>query len=261
LDKFYEGIPYQVNLLAVNAGIIYPKCMKPPVTTTTAELVALLRERILAGEFAPGSRMHQVQLSESFGISRTPLREALAQLANLGLLVYEPNRGYAVRGFSVGEIDAAFAVRARLEGQACGLCARHGLGRDVIARLEDCVRRGDRVLGKGLLDPDDLAPYRQMNVEFHETILQESRNPFLLDFVRQCHNVPLASDRVFDWRDHRVILRSHDDHHRILRAIAERDAERADALMREHVQFAGQVLIRMLRETSVVLTAEPAPVA
>ncbi|MCU0818984.1 MAG: GntR family transcriptional regulator [Beijerinckiaceae bacterium] len=218
-------------------------------TTTAADIAAHLRERILAGEFAPGARMHQVQLSEMLGISRTPIREALGQLANQGLLVYEPNRGYAVRTFSLAEIEAAFEVRARLEALACGLCARHGLEPAVLARLRACLALGDRILAKGQLEPEDLAPYRAMNVEFHETLLTRSGNAFLGDFVRQCHNVPLASDRVFVWEDHGVIARSHDDHHRILHAIEMRDAERAEALMREHVRFAGFVLMRMLSGT------------
>jgi GntR family transcriptional regulator of vanillate catabolism len=219
--------------------------------TTAAEIVQLLRERILAGDFAPGARMHQVHLSEMLGISRTPIREALGQLANQGLLVYEPNRGYSVRSFSIAEINAAFEVRARLEALACGLCARKGLDRAVLARLAACLSKGDAILAKRVLDPEDLAPYRAMNVEFHETILRESGNPFLDDFVRQCHNVPLASDRVFVWEDFAVIHRSHDDHHRILHAIRMRDAERAEALMREHVTFAGLVLVRMLGEAAV----------
>ncbi|MCA0422163.1 MAG: FCD domain-containing protein [Proteobacteria bacterium] len=104
------------------------------------------------------------------------------------------------------------------------------------------------MLAKEQLDPADLAPYRMMNVEFHETIIAHSGNPFVGEFVRQCHNVPLASDRVFVWKDFRVIARSHDDHHRILHALEARDSERAEALMREHICFAGIVLMRMLLE-------------
>ena len=221
--------------------------MEMKTTTTAAEVASNLRERILAGEFAPGSRMHQVQLSQMLGISRTPIREALGQLAHQGLLTHEPNRGYAVRAFSVAEIRAVFEVRARLEALASGLCARVGLAPAVISRLRSCLDRGDAILAKAVLDPADLAPYRAMNVEFHETILNTSGNPFIGDFVRQCHNVPLASDRVFVWEDHGIIARSHDDHHRILHAIETRDSERAEALMREHVQFAGLVLLRMLK--------------
>ncbi len=216
------------------------------MTTSAAEIVTVLRERIMTGEFEPGARMHQIQLSEMLGVSRTPLREALGQLASQGLLVYEPNRGYSVRGFSAVEISAAFEVRARLEALACGLSARRGMPVEAIATLRDCVRQGDQILSKGILDPLDLAPYRQMNVTFHDTIIQTSANPFLGNFIRQCYSVPLASDRVFVWEDFDVIARSHDDHRRIAAALAARDAERAEYLMREHILYAGSILLDKL---------------
>lgn len=216
------------------------------MSTSTSEVAALLRERILAGDVPPGTRLQQIPLSEELGVSRTPLREALALLATQGLLIYEPNRGYAVRAFSVAEITSAFEVRARLESLACNICATKGLDRAALDVLQRCVVRGDKILAKGLLDPADLAPYRQMNVEFHELIINSSGNPLIADFVARCHDIPLASDRVFVWEDFSVIARSHDDHHRIAEAIASRDAERADYLMREHIRFAGQILVRRI---------------
>jgi GntR family transcriptional regulator of vanillate catabolism len=214
--------------------------------TSASNVTELLRERILSGDVPSGSRLQQIPLSEALGVSRTPLREALAQLAKEGLLIYEPNRGYAVRAFSTAEIGAAFAVRARLEAQACGIVATRGAPPEVIDRLRKCVAEGDRILSKGILDPDDLVPYRRMNVDFHETIIQTCENPFVSSFVRQCHNVPMASDRVFIWEDHQIIARSHDDHHRILDAIAKREPQRAESLMSEHIHFAWLVLRRKL---------------
>src|ERR1700712_1479100 len=98
------------------------------VITDAVQATAMLRERIMSGEFAPGLRLQQIPLSEALGLSRTPLREALASLAREGLLDYEPNRGYAVRTFGWSDIEQAYAVRARLEAFACHLCARQGLG-------------------------------------------------------------------------------------------------------------------------------------
>lgn len=216
------------------------------MTTSATEVAVLLRERILSGEIPPGTRLQQIPLSEELGVSRTPLREALALLAIQGLLIYEPNRGYAVRTFSLTEITSAFDVRARLEALACGICSAKGLHKAVLGTLQDCVGRGDAILAKGILDPADLAPYRQMNVEFHETIIREAGNPLIAEFVKRCHDIPLASDRVFVWENFKVIARSHDDHHRILEAITGRDVERADYLMREHIRFAGQVLVRRI---------------
>jgi len=216
------------------------------VATSSTEIGDLLRERILSGEIPPGERLQQIPLSESLGVSRTPLREALATLMNEGLLIYEPNRGYTVRAFSLRDVLAAFDVRARLEALACGLAARRGMSPGALRVLDACVETGDRILSKGFLDPDDLGPYRQMNVEFHDTVIQAADNRYVTDFVRQCHNVPLASDRIFVWEDYEVIKRSHDDHRRIAEALSERDGERAEYLMREHVYFAGLVLQRSL---------------
>lgn len=216
------------------------------MANSSTEIGDLLRERILSGEIPPGERLQQIPLAESLGVSRTPLREALATLMNEGLLIYEPNRGYTVRAFSLSDVLAAFDVRARLEALACGLAARRGMSSEALRVLDECVETGDRILSKGFLDPDDLGPYRQMNVEFHDTVIQAADNRYVTDFVRQCHNVPLASDRIFVWEDYEIIKRSHDDHRRIAEALSERDGERAEYLMREHVYFAGLVLQRSL---------------
>ena len=67
-------------------------------------------------------------------------------------------------------------------------------------------------------------------------------NPWLSRFAEQAHGIPYASDRIVLWDDHALILRSHGDHHRIVQAVVERDALRAEQLMREHVYYAGIIL-------------------
>ena len=208
----------------------------------------MLRERLLTGELEPGTRLQQIPLSEEMGISRTPLREALVTLAREGLLSYEPNRGYTVRVFEWADIAQAYDVRAQLEAFACHLCARQGISRDAMDFLAARVAEADAILATDKLLPDSLPPYRAMNVAFHEAILAAAGNRWVSDFVRQTQNVPLASDRVFVWDDYEVIKRSHDDHHRILRAIGDRDASRASALMREHIVNAGEVLRKSVRD-------------
>jgi GntR family transcriptional regulator of vanillate catabolism len=210
--------------------------------TSTQSTADILRERILEGTFLPGAVLRQDALSQEFGVSRTPLRTALAELARDGLVTYEANRGYTVRSFDVSDIRAAFEVRANLEGLGCRLAATR-ITPSQLDRLHHCVVEGDAILAKGHLDPADLAPYRRLNVEFHETIIAASANLWIVDFVNRAHNVPLASDRVFHWEDHRIILRSHNDHHRILAALRAKDSKRAEALMWEHVTAAGDVLI------------------
>ena len=211
------------------------------VTSADAAATAI-REMILEGRFAPGERLHQDQLAEILGVSRTPLRTALARLAQDGLIDYEPNRGYRIRRFLVTDIRQAFTVRANLEGLACRLAAEAGLSQGQLARMEALVHEGHAILSAGRLDPDQLPAYRRMNVEFHETIIGAAGNRWIGRFVHQSHNVPLVSDRVILWDDFEVIHRSHDDHRRILKALGDRDGTRAQNLMSEHVIFAGQLL-------------------
>jgi GntR family transcriptional regulator of vanillate catabolism len=158
------------------------------------------------------------------------------------LLEYAPKRGYRVRDFGLKEILDAYKVRAALEGLACVEAARIGLDERQVAILTDALATGDRILSKGVLDPADLEEYRLMNHTFHETIVGVSTNRWIAEFVHAAHNVPMASDRLILWDDFGIIHRSHDDHHRILEALLDRDAGRAEGLMREHVFYAGEIL-------------------
>ncbi|MCR4268724.1 GntR family transcriptional regulator [Nitratireductor sp. ZSWI3] len=214
----------------------------PPDVTSADAAATSIREMILEGHFMPGDRLHQDHLAETLGVSRTPLRTALARLAQDGLIDYEPNRGYRIRRFLVSDIREAFTVRANLEGLACRLAAEAGMSTGDLDRLQALVAEGDAILFKGALPIDQLPAYRRMNVEFHETIIAAAGNRWIGRFVHQSHNVPLVSDRVILWDDFGVIHRSHDDHRRIAGALADRDGVRAQNLMNEHVTYAGQLL-------------------
>lgn len=215
--------------------------------TSTEEVTDVLREHIMSGHIRPGQKLQQIPLSEALGVSRTPLRTALANLANEGLLQYESNRGYTVREFSLEDVSAAYVARSVLEGQAAAITARTGLPAQRIEMLESWLETGDRLLAKVSLDPRDIDPYRDMNVRFHDALLDAAANRWISDFVRQTQNIPFASNRLIIWLDHDIMVRSHDDHHRVLRAIAARDATRAEAIMREHVQFAGEYLCECVK--------------
>ena len=214
--------------------------------TVAESATAMLREMILSGELPPGARVHQDHLSELLGLSRTPLRTAMATLARDGLLDYETNRGYRVKQFSVENVRSVFEIRSVLEAQGCRAAARNGVSREVLDRMDALVRQGDELLSIGRLDPARLPPYRKMNVDFHNCILEAARNPFLKDLVDRTHNVPMVSDRVILWDDYEVIYRSHDDHHRIARALRRGEGERAALVMYEHVAYAGELLIARL---------------
>lgn len=211
------------------------------IQTSTEVATSKLREAILSGALLPGDRLHQDRLAEMLGISRTPLRAALTTLSQTGLVSYASNRGFYVREFSLADVAGAFAVRAELEAMACRLAAETMTEGD-IAHLFQLVAEGDRLLAPGTLLPEHLAAYRQMNVAFHTAIMEHTGNPWIATLVGNLQNVPIASDRIIIWRDFDVIRRSHDDHHRIAKALSNKQCERAAALMREHITFAHEHL-------------------
>lgn len=212
--------------------------------TLAQDVTETLRNWILQGDMQPGERLEEIPLAEKLGVSRTPVRAALATLANEGLVDHQPKRGYLVQGFDMEAIAAAYEVRAVLEGLACRNAATRGLTDHQAQRLRDALAEGDRILAGGELRPEDHAPYQQMNVTIHDTLLQASGNPWVNRFAEQAQNIPFASDRIILWDDHAIILRSHGDHHRIIEAVIARDSVRAEQLMREHVYYAGLILRR-----------------
>jgi len=218
-----------------------------------------LRDQILSGDIPPGTHLEEEPLAEQLRVSRTPIRAALAHLAQQGMLDYVPKRGYLVRSFGLRDVAAAYEVRATLEGMACRLVAEIGLSEASTAILTRCIETGDALLAKSRLDPADFSVYRQMNVEFHETILLAADNPLLRNFVEQTYNMPLTSDRVMFWTDYKVIVRTHDDHLRILDALIDRNVWRVEALMREHIYFSGRYVQKQYAQGDEALGLPYAP--
>lgn len=207
-----------------------------------------LRNAILEGELAPGTRLEEMPLAERLEVSRTPVRAALATLMAEGLLTYKPKRGFEVRQFSIDEIIDVYRVRAMLESHAAAECARRGLDEEALAGLDAALATGDRILAKRRLDPADLPAYRAMNAAIHGAILEGSGSPMTAAMVDHARRIPLASDRIVLWHDYWLIQRSHDDHHRLVDAIRKRQPDRAATLMKEHIYFMSEVIREYLGE-------------
>ena len=211
--------------------------------TLSSQVTDKLRDWILHGKFKPGERVEEIPVAELMGVSRTPVRAALATLANEGLIDHLPKRGYLVRTFALDVIMAAYEVRSVLEGLACRSAAQRGLSEPQVRQLREDLALGDHILAKGRLAAEDHEPYQQLNVRLHNTLMAASTNPWVGRFVDQANHIPYASDRIVLWDvGHELILRSHGDHHRIVEAVIQRDSGRAESLMREHVYYAGVIL-------------------
>lgn len=232
-----------------------------PSRTRSLSVADRIRSAILSGDFAPGEKLREVHLSETLGVSRTPIRSALQALAAEGLLDYAPNRGYAVRSFQTAEIVDAYEIRAMMEALAARFAAERGLGDTERATIETALAEGDGLLAKGSLVDEDRVTYGAINFAFHDAIHAAARCRMLGEMIRLCQSVAPSSHRnvvAFEFDD---VRRRHDDHHRIYDAILARDSYRAEILMREHVASVRSSLVRsMLKRSALVAQpVSPAP--
>ena len=145
--------------------------------TQITEALLHLRQAILDGEFRPGDRMSELPLVQRIGVSRTPLRLALAELETEGLLRRLPGGGYVVQQFTQGDVRDAIELRGVLEGTAARFAAERG----VPARELNALRTTNAAIRK-LVDLSGSAPLKQylhLNETFHARLLSIARSPLL----------------------------------------------------------------------------------
>jgi DNA-binding GntR family transcriptional regulator len=166
-----------------------------PESATKADEIALVLENaILSGELAPGHVLRQEQLSEQFGVSRTPIREALRQLSALGLVSFAGKRGVQVRPLARSELFETFMVRAALEGFAAEL-ARKRLGRKELRQLERAEKRFARLtheLRRATSDSEVqalAADWVRANEEFHDVYIDAAGVNKLAEAARSARRV------------------------------------------------------------------------
>lgn len=217
-------------------------------STTEDNLLLEIKEAILTGVLKPGEKINQDKVAEMFNVSRTPLRTVLTTLVNSGLVSYQSNKGFKVREFSIEEIKNAVIVRSELEGLACKLATKN-ISSKQIANLEHLLFIGDSIL-KDESFHEKKDDYRKMNIEFHTCLMNYAGNPILKETLDKIYSVPLISDRIILFNDRDILVRSHDDHHRIVRAIKNDDGTRAQNIMREHVLFAIEYMISHINESN-----------
>lgn len=221
-----------------------------PHPTRAAWVVEHLRQALLDGLFAPGTRLNEVHLSRDLNVSRTPVRAALQMLAGEGLLTHLPNRGFTVRAVSLSDIVEAYEMRALAEGLAARLAAEQGLTPATRSALERALEQGDRALEAGSTREEGRAAYARANETFHRAILEAGGSRLVEDVVRLCQRIPQASAHnvvAFDLADVRA---RHQSHHAIFAALVEGDALAAERLMRAHVTSVELSMIRVMSRRS-----------
>lgn len=207
-----------------------------------------LRDAILSGALAGGQPLRQEEIAERFGVSRSPVREALRQLEGEGLVSFFPHRGAVVSELSYQEVVEITEIRLLLEPAAL----RHALpalGDDDLSRAGEVLRAIDT-------EKDLANRWSELNWRFHATLFAPARRPRLLDLIKAQHT---AFDRYI--RVH-LALSDYDepqrDHYELLDLCRRKEAEAAERLLARHIRDTSKLLSAHMKRTPEETEGEPA---
>jgi DNA-binding GntR family transcriptional regulator len=198
------------------------------IASVVDQVYFAIRERITNGSLARGARVHQEDLAEELGVSRTPVREALRRLAAEGLVEMRTNRGARVADVRRGDMRAAYEARLVVEPGAARLAARRRLD-EPQARMRNAVAAQRRAI-------PNVSRSFDANREFHIALVAAAGNEFLLRFVERLW-VARIGEVIYERQSEtpeRMQLDA-DEHEQILLAIEDGNARRAEALTRRHL--------------------------
>ncbi len=228
-------------------------------TKLIAEIAEKIRGKILSGGFPPGERLKQERLAEEFGVSRTPIREALSRLEAQGLVSQQQRRSAVVCAPSARDISEIYRIRAELEGLAAGLAAKWipdaGLARlrasheRFLAKVRDTAapargRGGGRTARRTAL--------LKLDAEFHSAIVAASNNRNLERLLQDLRSGAVgaavsAAAAAMDSSRLEVQARQHQC---VLEALERRDGDAARAAVSEHILDAGEYILAWVENQS-----------
>ncbi len=223
------------------------------VTSLADEIAFRIQAAILDGQYPPGTHLQQDELCARFGVSRTPVREALRKLQATNLVDLVPNRGATVRIPTRKELAEVYALRAELEGYGCQLAAPNA-GPDFLEELDQAqadMERATAELEHGVLEPKGEAAFNARvtlaNVRFHAAIHRLADNGRL---GRTIEELQTYFPKDYVWRALRDSPEGHvlsvDEHEEIRDALAAHDGAGARRAMTAHIEHAGRLLIDYL---------------
>lgn len=198
-----------------------------------------LLDDIRQGSLAPGTRLREQDLARRFGVSRTPIREAIRQLEADGLVIHVPRVGAAVRSLEHAEVMELYEMRAVLEGTAARLAARGAADLELaeLASLNEEMRAAG----------DDAARHYRLNQQFHRALMDAARNRFLSASMAALGRTMLILGPSTLGTPARAV-EAVAEHADILEALRQRNADAAERHMRAHIEAAHRERLRQLRD-------------
>lgn len=207
----------------------------PEPRQTSLDAYSLILAAIDDGVYKPGDRLVESELAERFGVSRTPIREALQRLETQSLLTRD-GRSMIVASLDHSQLSELYVVRAELEGLAARLAAKHATVEEVRV-LSDMVEEDHALIG----DPKALS---RANKRFHKQIHLASHNRFLirqLDLVHRSMALLATTSLEAEGRGEAALA----EHATIVNAIAAGNGDEAEAALREHISLAFETRLKL----------------
>ena len=221
-----------------------------------------LRELVFAGELAPDERVPEIGLAERLGVSRTPLRLALATLAHEGLLRSLPGGGFVVCSFSLDDVADAIELRGVLEGTAARFAAERVESESELADLVAVTEQLDSVVGKRA---PVLERFVELNDEYHRALVGLAKSDAVGRAIANVVALPFASpgallaSQAALAREQEVLVVAQHQHRAMLEAVRAGHGARAEEIAREHARLAMLNLELVLRSENALERLPGAP--
>jgi DNA-binding GntR family transcriptional regulator len=199
----------------------------------SASLREEIEELIAIGQLPPGHHLDETELATRFGVSRTPIREALIQLASMGIIVIRPRRGAQVATISPQQLVEMFEVMAEFEAMCGRMAARR------MSKQEQADLQAAHNACKDARDAEDPDEYFYKNEVFHGLIYSGSHNDFLAEQAKNLHR-RLRPYRRLQLRVRDRVMNSFNEHDAVVQAILQGEAELTANLLRGHILIQGQ---------------------
>ena len=212
-------------------------------TALYLEVAERLRQRIFAHELTPGDWIDEQNLAEQYGISRTPLREALKVLASEGLVELRPRRGCYVTEISRQDLDDIFPLMAMLEGRCAFIAVQLAKPAD-IRDLKAIHEKLELAAKESRIDA-----FFEANQAFHKQIQELAANRWMLSVIHDLRKV-LKVSRLHSLSLEGRLQQSLDEHRAIMAAITAGDALKAETLMHDHLLSGREALAKMDSKTA-----------
>lgn len=212
------------------------------------QVVQRLRTMLVEGQIAAGAKLNERELAERLAVSRTPLREAIRQLAAEGLVALLPNRGAVAIQLDADDVRASFEVMAALEGLSGELAA---------ARIQPDELRQIQALHFEMLAAytrRELSAYYRLNAQIHAAINAAARNPVLARSYAQV-NARLQALRFRSNQDEQKWQRAVEEHGRMVEALAARDADSLRQILVTHLNHKRDVVLELMHAGRLAMPA------